>query len=1061
VGASTHAAPELDAEVCDGVPAAIAVLRESGRVERATRAFVDRFDVQGGSWTSCADEVELITTGRADRLSLPLDGHEADLVAVVDRDGRRGAVLTISTTGDAADNKVSSPVMEEPLDESPAIIWLKDLDGRYLRVNRRYAEQLATDPESVRGRTDAELTAAGSIEGMRLEETDSAGQDPLELEYRIAAFEERPAFAALRFALRDADGQPTATCSVAARLQDAALARSECERLMRIDRWGRLDAFAIRQELLDDWGLTLADGSSGPPLDRDDRVAAALVERDQALQAAARLEQELSKEHEQRASLRSESERAAKHAQELNAAVAAAHARSDELEQSLARAEARVAEIESELTVARTELEEHKVRGERVAEALVERDEALATAAQLAEQLSKDRERLSDLRAESERAAQRAEEASDGAAAAQTRSVELETSLAGAEARVSELEGELTAGHRELEESLGRAEARASELAGDLEDREQSLRRAEARVGELEHELGTARTELEEHALGAERAADVLVERDEALAAAARLEEELSSQREQRASLLAESEHAARRAQELSDAAKAAEARSDELEQSLAGAEARVGELEGELKAGRPELERSLRDAETRVGELESELRSARNELEQSLGNAEARVGELEGALKVGQTELERTLARAEARIGELEGELGTAQTELEEHVLRGERLAEALVERDEALATAARLEQELSSQRDQRGSLHAESERAAQRAEELDGAVVAAQARSDELEQSLAFAEARVGELETELTAAQTEGERSLARAEARVGELEAELTTAQTEGKQSLARAEARVDELEGELKAAQSDLEQSVERAEARVGELEGELKTGRTELERALGLAEARVSELEGALTSARTELEEHVLRGERSEAAAAAEESNGVNWRTGSQRALSAALAGLTEWRSVLKHAVDTLGSEGGWDASIAWCPDVPSGWGSMRCGALWMREESDLSSLESRIWRHRQNGLTAEFGRARNRMATTCLLELESAEDSLLRASAADGIGSALLIPIGSGGEAIAMLELLSRKTTAPDAELMVSLEAIALQLGTTAELLKLADVPRWRTGRR
>jgi hypothetical protein len=63
--------------------------------------------------------------------------------------------------------------------------------------------------------------------------------------------------------------------------------------------------------------------------------------------------------------------------------------------------------------------------------------------------------------------------------------------------------------------------------------------------------------------------------------------------------------------------------------------------------------------------------------------------------------------------------------------------------------------------------------------------------------------------------------------------------------------------------------------------------------------------------------------------------------------------------------------------------------------------------------------------------------------------------------GSALLVPISSGGETIAMLELLSRTATAPNAELMVSLEAIALQLSATAQLLKLADVPRWQMGRR
>ncbi len=610
---------------------------------------MDRLDVQGDSLASCSHEVELIAAGEADRLTVQLDGVEADLVAVVDAEGRRAAVLTIPVARDAGDAESISPVIEEPLDESPAIIWLKDLDGRYLRVNRHYVEQLGTDPERVCGLTDAELTSAGSIEGPRLTERDSAGQDPLELEYRIDAFEERPAFAALRFALRDGDGQPTATCSVAAPLEEASLARSECERLMRIDRWGRLDTFAIRQELLEEWGLTLADGSSGPPLDRDDRVAAALGERDEALATAVRLEQELSTEREQRGSLRAESELASRRADELDDAVAAAQARSEELEQSLARGEARVSELEAELTGVRTELEEH---------------------------------------------------------------------------------------------------------------------------------------------------------------------------------------------------------------------------------------------------------------------------------------------------------------------MLSAERVATALGERDEALAKAARLEEELSTERDQRDTLRADSERAARRADELDGAVAAAQARSEELEQSLARGEARVSELEAELMAAQTE----------------------------------------------------------------------------------------------------LEEQLPRAEEQAASASAPESDGPNCGAGLQRAVSAALVGLTEWRSVLKHTVDALGSEGGWDATIAWCPDVPHG--TMRCGAVWVRDSAGLGSLESRIWQHRQDASTAEFGRARNRMAATCLLELESAEDPLLRVAAAEGIGSALLAPISSDGQTIAMLELLTHTATAPSAELMVSLEAVALQLGAIAQLLKLADVPRWRMGR-
>jgi PAS domain-containing protein len=592
---ASRSAPKDDIAVCEGVPAAVAVLSETGSVQCATSVFLDRFDVHDGSLASCPQEVALIAAGQADHLTALLNGDEVDLVAVLDANDRRMVVLTLPTARDGAGAEPVSPLLAEPLDESPAIVWLKDLDGRYLRVNQRYVEQLGTDAEAVRGRTDAELTARWSIEGMRLEDKDIAGQEPLELEYSIGAFEERPAFVALRFAMRDGDGQPTATCSVAAPVAEASLARAECDRLMRIDRWGRLDALAIRQELLDQWGFTLADGSSGPPLDRDDRVAAALAER------------------------------------------------------------------------------------------------------------------------------------------------------------------------------------------------------------------------------------------DEAFAAAARMEEELLHVREQQSSLRAESEHAAQRAQELEHAVQ----RAEELEQ-----------------------------AAQRVEELEQ---------------------------------------------------------------------------------TAQRVE---------------ELEQAAQRTQELDDAFASEQARSGELEQSLARAETHAGELEAELTAI----------------------------------------------------------------------------------------------------RAELEEHALSAETPDTGVSTQEGNGLQWSASSQRALSAALVSPTEWRSALNDAIATLGSEGGWDVTIAWCNDKPRG--SMRCGAMWMRDPAGQRSFETRVWQHVEDAAGAEFGRARNRMATTCLLDLDSAEDSLLRDAAAEGMGSALLVPISDGNETFAMLELLSQTATAPHPDLMVSLEAIALQLGAIAQLLRLTDAPRWRTGR-
>jgi hypothetical protein len=273
--------------------------------------------------------------------------------------------------------------------------------------------------------------------------------------------------------------------------------------------------------------------------------------------------------------------------------------------------------------------------------------------------------------------------------------------------------------------------------------------------------------------------------------------------------------------------------------------------------------------------------------------------------------------------------------------------------------------------------------------------------------------------------------------------------------EARAAVARLE---EELSGEREQ-QDGLRDEFERARARVEELDGVVAAEQAraaELESRV-LAQARVSELEGELADVRGGLQEHQQNAEPLEAASSPPAPAGLKWDTDSQRALSAALGGLTEWRSILTHAVGTLGPEGGWDGAIAWCPDRERG--SMTCGAFWMRDPKGLARFRNRTWKDRLDASTAEFGRACERMAATCVLDLQSAANPLLRVAAAEGMGSAILVPIGDGGETIAMLGLLSQTTTAPDAELMASLDAIALQIGAIAQLLDLADVSRWRTG--
>jgi hypothetical protein len=132
--------------------------------------------------------------------------------------------------------RLVNPILVEPLDESPAIVYVKDLDGRYLRVNRRYTEQLGVTEAQLCGRTDSEVPAREAIDGPRLADGGLAADEPLQLEYTVGPFEGRPALAVWRFPVHGPSGEPVAVCGVAAPVPDAGLARDECARLMEIER---------------------------------------------------------------------------------------------------------------------------------------------------------------------------------------------------------------------------------------------------------------------------------------------------------------------------------------------------------------------------------------------------------------------------------------------------------------------------------------------------------------------------------------------------------------------------------------------------------------------------------------------------------------------------------------------------------------------------------------------------------------------------------------------------------------------------------------------------------
>jgi hypothetical protein len=169
-------------------------------------------------------------------------------------------------------------------------------------------------------------------------------------------------------------------------------------------------------------------------------------------------------------------------------------------------------------------------------------------------------------------------------------------------------------------------------------------------------------------------------------------------------------------------------------------------------------------------------------------------------------------------------------------------------------------------------------------------------------------------------------------------------------------------------------------------------------------------------------------------------------AGGVSWQPTAKRTLSASLARESVWRNVLKETVEVLGSEGGWDTVTAWLPDDGS---KLDCAATWTAHRG-LDRFESLTWEVPVNREGSLLDQALQAPHLTWLTDIDAVDDARLQTAAAHGMSSALLLPVRSGTSTIGLLELLTHDSIEPDAQIALSLEASALQLGRFGHLLSL-----------
>lgn len=689
---------------------ALALLGEHGKLERSTEPFRRWYP---GKEERCLESPELkrVLDGEANAAVLKLDDIVVDIAAMADRKGGRHVLLTLPTEELPSLGDAGGALLDGALDESPALVWLKDLDGRYVRANARFTGFLGTEEDRLLGRTDAELPPAETVDGPRLQDRgDDAVEEPLHLEYFVAPYQGREGLVVLRFPVGDVQGVPTLVCGVAAPSSEAQVARSEAARLLRVERWSRLDAESVLAELLAEWDLmpdargrsvaVVSGSDAAPATGSSSREQQAAVAEARAERATAIAERDSALSALEAAQVRlTELERAVQDARadgERSDAEATLAAQAAELERGLLREQERAEELERTLTLVRERL------GDDAEAARVEVQRARADAEAARTEVQRARTDADAARADLDKA--RADADALRATAVGEREA-ASKSTAALEREVKQARDELAALERQQGADDSGAQLRAAEkarlaaesaLADAVGERDGALKERAALAGELEQERKQVSALRDGSAAAEERIRELTGGLERERVRAAGLEQVQARVTE----LEAEVRAAVSRADKADGELRLATGRVDRAEHDLEAAVSRAEKADGELRSATMRADKAEIELQTwrgRVEQVESELKRSRGrieELEAKLESGQTRVVELQGEVEAGRVRiagLQGELEVDRARVDQLHAELATGQARIDE---LEQELEEARTKASESEAAIAELEE-------------------------------------------------------------------------------------------------------------------------------------------------------------------------------------------------------------------------------------------------------------------------------------------------------------------------------------------------------------------------------
>jgi len=146
----------------------------------------------------------------------------------------------------------SRELLQAVLENSPALVYIKDADGRFLLVNRRFEAVTGLSRREAVGRTDGDMLPPDMAEALRANDLKVAeARGPLEFEESVPQEDGPHTFLSVKFPLFDREGAVYAVCGISTDItprQRAEAALREQSEVLRSILDNMADAVAVADE---------------------------------------------------------------------------------------------------------------------------------------------------------------------------------------------------------------------------------------------------------------------------------------------------------------------------------------------------------------------------------------------------------------------------------------------------------------------------------------------------------------------------------------------------------------------------------------------------------------------------------------------------------------------------------------------------------------------------------------------------------------------------------------------------------------------------------------------